>query len=87
MNVIIPMGGLGSRFSEKGFRYPKPLVNIIGRPMLFRLIDGLSLTSSDCVWIAVKKELNEDFSIEARLVKEFPRVQFHFTFLTFNTRY
>jgi len=86
MNVLIPMGGLGSRFSEKGFRYPKPLVNIVGRPMLFRLLDGLSLTSEDCVWIAVKKELDEDFSIEARLVKEFPRVQFRFTFLTFNTR-
>ena len=27
------MGGLGSEFAEAGFRMPKPLVNIVGRPV------------------------------------------------------
>ena len=28
INVIIPMGGIGSRFRNEGYRFPKPLINI-----------------------------------------------------------
>jgi len=28
INIIIPMGGIGSRFRNEGYRFPKPLINI-----------------------------------------------------------
>ena len=37
MNIIVPMGGIGSRFQRNGYRHPKPLINIVGRPMLVTL--------------------------------------------------
>lgn len=33
-NILIPMAGNGSRFSEKGYMLPKPLISVFGRPMI-----------------------------------------------------
>jgi NDP-sugar pyrophosphorylase family protein len=41
MQVIIPMAGEGSRFSEKGYKFPKPLVDINGKSMIQRVVDNL----------------------------------------------
>jgi len=40
MNIIIPMSGLGSRFSE--FNLPKPLIDINGKHMIERVIESLN---------------------------------------------
>ena len=48
MNIIVPLGGVGKRFADYGFQQPKPLVRILGRPMLFHLLDGLQLQSNVC---------------------------------------
>lgn len=34
MKVIIPMSGLGSRFVAAGYKDPKPLIKVHGRPMI-----------------------------------------------------
>ena len=31
MNIVIPMAGLGTRFSQEGFVLPKPLIEINGK--------------------------------------------------------
>ena len=33
MNIVIPMAGAGSRFSKAGFKTPKPLIDVQGKPM------------------------------------------------------
>lgn len=43
--MVIPMGGVGARFAKNGYRHPKPLINIVGRPMILWLIDNLKLTA------------------------------------------
>ena len=43
MNIVIPMAGLGSRFSEAGFDEPKPLIKINGKPMIVKALETLSL--------------------------------------------
>lgn len=32
VHLIMPMGGRGSRFSKEGFDFPKPLIQIYGKP-------------------------------------------------------
>lgn len=32
--VLVPMAGLGSRFAERGYTTPKPLLPVLGRPMV-----------------------------------------------------
>ncbi len=34
--VLMPMGGLGSRFAKAGYKTPKPLIEVDGRPMFLR---------------------------------------------------
>lgn len=41
LNIVVPMAGLGSRFSAAGFTEPKPLIPVFGRPMIERVIDNL----------------------------------------------
>jgi NDP-sugar pyrophosphorylase family protein len=34
LKIVIPMGGEGRRFAEQGYSFPKPLIEIDGRPMI-----------------------------------------------------
>lgn len=86
LNIIIPIGGIGSRFSKEGYRYPKPLINIVGRPMILRLIDNLSLKSGDTLWMAVNEEIDDEFRLGQLIMKTFPRLEFKFLILKHQTR-
>ena len=41
LNIVIPMAGLGSRFSVAGYDAPKPLISIHGVPMIRVVIENL----------------------------------------------
>lgn len=41
LNIVIPMAGRGSRFAEKGFALPKPLIPVCGVPMTKVVIENL----------------------------------------------
>ena len=43
MNIVIPMAGIGSRFSEAGFTLPKPLIDVNGEPMIVKALKSLHL--------------------------------------------
>jgi dTDP-glucose pyrophosphorylase len=42
-NILIPMAGLGSRFVEKGYSLPKPLIQIFGKPMIQHVVESLDI--------------------------------------------
>jgi len=46
INIVMPMAGLGSRFREAGFKVPKPLIDVRGRPMYAWATDSLPLVYS-----------------------------------------
>lgn len=39
LNVIIPAAGLGKRFKEVGFELPKPLIDVLGKPMIAHVLE------------------------------------------------
>jgi len=43
LNVLIPMAGAGSRFSDAGFTFPKPLIEVKGMPMIQAVVENLNL--------------------------------------------
>lgn len=43
MNILIPMSGRGSRFEKAGFKNPKPLIDVNGKPMIQVVIENLNL--------------------------------------------
>ena len=46
INVVIPMAGLGTRFVEKGYALPKPLIKIFGKPMIQLVVESLELDAN-----------------------------------------
>ncbi len=34
LNIVIPMAGRGSRFAKAGYKLPKPLIDVHGKPMI-----------------------------------------------------
>lgn len=44
LNIVIPMAGLGSRFSNAGYTDPKPLIPVHGVPMIQLVIENLRPT-------------------------------------------
>ena len=64
MNIIIPLGGKGERFSKNGYTCPKPLIKIFEKTMIEYVLDNLSINHmEDKVFIIYNYDLdNHDFS-------------------------
>lgn len=43
MNVLIPMAGAGSRFQAAGYTFPKPLIEVEGKPMIQLVTENLNI--------------------------------------------
>ena len=43
MNVLIPMAGAGSRFAQAGYTFPKPLIEVEGKPMIEVVVNNLNI--------------------------------------------
>jgi len=48
MKVLIPMAGEGSRFAKEGYTFPKPLIDVNGKPMIQVVVENLDF---DCEYI------------------------------------
>ena len=62
MANIIPMAGIGSRFSAEGYLLPKPLVPVSGKPMILKVIE--SLPKSEKNIFIVRKEFIDNYKID-----------------------
>ena len=41
MKILIPMAGEGSRFLKEGYAFPKPLIDVDGKPMIQTVVENL----------------------------------------------
>ena len=71
MNILIPMAGRGSRFAEAGYKLPKPLIDVGGKPMIQKVIENIGM-SGTYIFI-VQKEHCELFDLDKRLQKYAPQ--------------
>jgi beta-phosphoglucomutase-like phosphatase (HAD superfamily)/dTDP-glucose pyrophosphorylase len=46
LNVLIPMAGAGSRFSAAGYTFPKPLIEVRGKPMIQVVVENLNIEAN-----------------------------------------
>jgi dTDP-glucose pyrophosphorylase len=46
LNVLIPMAGAGSRFEQAGYTFPKPLIEVKGKPMIQVVVENLNLDAN-----------------------------------------
>lgn len=60
INVVIPMAGLGSRFAKAGFLKPKPFIDVLGKPMIVRVLENLCIPNANYILIARKEHLESE---------------------------
>jgi dTDP-glucose pyrophosphorylase len=46
MNILIPMAGEGSRFKKEGYTFPKPLIEVDGKPMIQCVVENLDFDAN-----------------------------------------
>jgi beta-phosphoglucomutase-like phosphatase (HAD superfamily)/GTP:adenosylcobinamide-phosphate guanylyltransferase len=74
MNIIIPIGGKGERFSKCGYTEPKPLIKIFEKTMIEYVIDNLKITINDNIFIIYNHILdNSQFS--SKITQKYPHIK------------
>ena len=65
MNVLIPMAGAGSRFEQAGYTFPKPLIDVNGKPMIQRVVENINIDATHI--FIVQKSHYEKYSLQHTL--------------------
>ena len=65
MNILIPMAGAGSRFEQAGYTFPKPLIDVNGKPMIQRVVENINIDATHI--FIVQKSHYEKYSLQHTL--------------------
>ena len=72
MQVVIPMSGFGERFRRAGYRLPKPLIEVEGKPIIGHVVDMFP-GETDFIFICNQDHLDEPkYNMESILKKLCP---------------
>lgn len=73
VHLIMPMAGAGSRFSKNGFKLPKPIIEINGKPFLYWATKSIEkyVELQDITFVVLKEHIKE-FEIDKQILKYFP---------------
>ena len=58
LNVVIPMAGAGSRFEKAGYTFPKPLIEVRGKPMIQIVTENLGIRAK-FIYLAQKEHVEK----------------------------
>lgn len=67
INIVIPMAGRGQRFTEAGYDKPKPLIDVVGVPMIKRVIDSLTSKHKACNFYFIALQEHLDLGLDSYL--------------------
>lgn len=88
MNILIPASGLGKRFTDVGYIGAKPLMMVLGEPMIIRVIQHLidyTLKPEDQIHIIYLQEFNK-YQFIPIIKRAFPSLNINFIRLKQYTR-
>ena len=78
MKIVIPMAGRGFRFKKEGFKGPKPLIPVAGKPMIQWAVESVKRTvpvsGKDFIFVLLK-EHEEEYSIGKKMTEWVPGSQ------------
>lgn len=86
MNFVIPMAGLGSRFSDMGYSLPKPLLPAHGKTLLEWSVNSLPLELATRLIFVGLKEHRDLFGLEDVIRKLYAHQPLYFLWLDHATR-
>lgn len=65
MNILIPMAGAGSRFEAAGYTFPKPLIEVDGKPMIQLVVENINIDANYI--FVVQKYHREKYNLDILL--------------------
>ena len=71
INIVIPMAGLGSRFSAAGFEKPKPFIDVSGKAMIVRVLENLAYQNARYILIARKEHIQKESELVNEIKKSY----------------
>ena len=71
INIVIPMAGLGSRFSAAGFEKPKPFIDVSGKAMIVRVLENLAYQNARYILIARKEHIQRESELVNEIKKSY----------------
>ena len=66
-NVLIPMAGEGRRFKDAGYTEPKPMIDVLGEPMIRAATDCFALQDCGDWWFKIITVSSLQYSVESAL--------------------
>jgi dTDP-glucose pyrophosphorylase len=57
LNIVIPMAGAGSRFVDAGYTVPKPFIDVLGKPMIYHVLENLRVPQSTFILLVRREHL------------------------------
>lgn len=66
MKILIPMAGEGSRFVKEGYTFPKPLIDVCGKPMIQKVVENLNF-DAEFIFLVRKEHLIKYKGLETTL--------------------
>ncbi len=67
LNIVIPMAGRGSRFAEAGYKYPKPLIPVHGKPMIQVVVENLTPECEHCFIFICQNQHIQEYDLKNKL--------------------
>jgi len=68
--TLIPLAGRGSRFAKVGYKDPKPLIDVSGKPMIIQAANSLP-NSENQIFVTLQEHL-DNYPLEQTLKDEYP---------------
>ncbi|VVB70685.1 Bifunctional protein GlmU [uncultured archaeon] len=67
LNIVVPMAGKGSRFQQAGYTFPKPLIEVKGKPMIQIVVENLRPKCAHRFIFIVQKEHYQKYAMHSLL--------------------
>lgn len=64
MNIVMPMAGRGSRFNGSNYSAPKPLINVMDKPMFIHSLQSIKNVEFDQLIIVALSEHDKNFNLK-----------------------
>ena len=80
MLIIIPLGGIGKRFSDEGYSQPKCLVKVLGKPIIFWVIDclikSIDFNNDNDILLIVYNKMLDAYNLQTIIQDVYPHIKF-----------
>lgn len=72
LQLLMPMGGLGSRFANAGYTTPKPLIPVDGKEMFLRALDSFKSVDAIEYIFVIRKEHDDTYGLKQSILNLLP---------------